>query len=163
MKNNVKNILIHRIKLCLWLMVIGLFLSGITAFPIETELGYLSKTASSSGLMHNWLNKVYLAVKTTNYNYPYLSYGTDWLAFAHLQFAVLFAGAIKDPLKNRWIIEFGIMAAIAIFPLAFVAGSIRGIPVFWRLIDCSFGVATLAILVPCYRMINKLSNLKNIF
>lgn len=160
----IQSIKLHRrIKFCLWLMVTGLFLSGITAFPIETELGYLNKTASGSRLMHNWLSQVYFAVKTTNSIYPYLSYGTDWLAFGHLMFALLFAGAIKDPIKNCWITEFGIIAAVAIFPLAFIAGGIRHIPVFWRLIDCSFGVATLIILIPCYRMINKLSSFKNVF
>lgn len=138
-------------------MITGLALSGLTAFPIEAELGALVKlTSSYSGILSNWLNAAYQAVKFTNCTYPFLSYGTDWLAFAHLMLAVLFIGPLKNPLKNNWVIEFGIIAAISIFPLAFIAGEIRGIPGFWRLIDCSFGVAALTVLLPCYRMIKKL-------
>ncbi|QXV66721.1 hypothetical protein INP83_06455 [Mucilaginibacter sp. 21P] len=133
-----------RIKLLIWMIIIGLALNGITAFPIETELAWLS---TNSGFMsahaQHWLNTVYNAVKATNAAYPYLSYGTDWLAFAHLLLAVLFIGPLRDPVKNIWIIQFGIIASIAIFPLAFIAGSIRHIPFFWRLIDCSFGVICL--------------------
>jgi len=144
-------------------MIAGLALSGITAFPIETELSMLvQSTQGAHGLLHNWLNTVYSAVKYTNQTYPYLSYGTDWLAFAHIMLAVLFIGPLKDPLKNNWVVEFGMIAAIAIFPLAFIAGEIRGIPVFWRLIDCSFGVVALTLLLPCYRMIKKMERLNSI-
>jgi hypothetical protein len=144
-------------------MITGLALSGITAFPIETELSLLvQSTQSTHGLLHQWLNTIYGAVKYVDQNYPYLSYGTDWLAFAHLLLAVLFTGPLKNPLKNSWVVEFGIIAAIAIFPLAFIAGEIRGIPVFWRLIDCSFGVVALTVLLPCYRMIKKMELLDEI-
>ena len=102
---------------------------------------------------------MYQAVSYTNTHYPYLSYGTDWLAFAHLMLAVLFAGAVKDPVRNKWVVEFGIIAAVCIFLLAFIAGGIRQIPIFWQLIDCSFGVVTLMLLLPCYVMINKVEAL----
>jgi hypothetical protein len=163
MTPNPKHTLTRRIRLCIWTIAAGLFLSGITAFPIQTELGWPAYSLNSSGLFHTWFLRVYHAVEDTNLNHPYLSYGTDWLAFAHLMLAVLFAGALKDPLRNKWIIEFGIIAAVAIFPLAFIAGCIRSVPIFWRLIDCSFGVVTLCILLPCLKMINKLERLKNIF
>lgn len=32
------------------------------------------------------------------------------------------------------------IACVGIIPLAFICGSIRGIPFYWQLIDCSFGV-----------------------
>jgi hypothetical protein len=163
MTQNIKIVLTHRIKVCLWIMIAGLALSGITAFPIETELRTLVHVTSGyHGFLHNWLTTVYNAVRYTNHHYPYLSYGTDWLAFAHLLLAVLFIGPLKDPLKNSWIIEFGMIAAIAIFPLAFIAGEIRGIPVFWRIIDCAFGVVALTVLLPCYRMIKKIERIDEI-
>jgi len=158
----VKETITRRIRRCIRTVAAGLFLSGITAFPIEAELKGLTDASGNSGILHNWLSLVYQAVHNTNQHYPYLSYGTDWLAFAHIMLAVLFAGAMKDPVRNKWVIEFGIIAAVCIFPLAFIAGGIRQIPVFWRLIDCSFGVVTLAILVPCYQMISKLEGLKNV-
>ena len=34
----------------------------------------------------------------------------------------------------------GIAACLAVIPLALICGPIRGIPFYWRLIDCSFGV-----------------------
>jgi hypothetical protein len=129
-----------RIKMSLWIVIIGLALSGITAFPLESELAMLSRQFSSESLMGNWLNNIYHAVKTTNDQFPWLSYGTDWLAFAHLVIAVVFIGPLKDPVRNIWVIQFGMIACIGIFPLAFIAGPVRGIPFFWRLIDCSFGV-----------------------
>lgn len=159
----IKAKLTRRIRLCIWVMIAGLFISGITAFPIETELGWLVQSPQyPASLWQQWLAVVYQAVKYVNQNYPYLSYGTDWLAFAHVMLAVLFIGPLKDPLKNSWVIEFGIIAAIAICPLAFIAGEIRGIPIFWRLTDCSFGVVALAVLLPCYRMIRKVELLDKI-
>lgn len=159
---NPKYTLIRRIRLFIGIIVIGLFLSGITAFPIETELKWLVGILQPDGLFYSWFRLVYDTLQQVNLYHPYLSYGTDWLAFAHLMLAVLFAGALKDPVRNKWVIEFGIIAAIGIFPLAFIAGAIRQIPVFWRLTDCSFGIVTLAILLPCYRMIGKLSRIKNV-
>ncbi len=132
--------LITKIKLCIWIIIIGLALSGITAFPLESELAILRAHLSPNSTMGNWINTIYQAIKTTNTQFPWLSYGTDWLAFAHLVIAVVFIGPLRDPVRNIWVIHFGMIACIAIFPLAFIAGAIRGIPFFWRLIDCSFGV-----------------------
>jgi hypothetical protein len=146
-----------RVKLCIWIIIIGLFISGITAFPIETELAFFVKhQPDSSSVLIGWLNKVYMAIKDMNTRYPFISYGTDWLAFAHVMLAILFIGPLVDPVRNIWVVQFGIIAAILIFPLAFIAGSIRGIPFFWQCIDCSFGVITLAILLPCYKWIKRL-------
>jgi hypothetical protein len=159
---NISNRLVRRIQVYVWIVVGGLFFSGITAFPIETELKWLAEVSGERGLFHAWFRLVYNAVHQANLHYPYLSYGTDWLAFAHLMLAVLFCGALNDPLRNKWVIEFGIIASVCIFPLAFIAGAIRQVPLFWRLIDCSFGVVTLMMLLPCYRMIGKLSRMKNV-
>ena len=72
--------------------------------------------------------------------YPFMFYGTDWLAFGHIVIAIAFLGALKDPVKNIWIIEFGMLACLLVIPYALIFGAIRGIPFFWRLIDCSFGI-----------------------
>lgn len=144
----------RRIKIYISIVIIGLALSGITAFPIQSELALLAHPGN--GTMNHWLNTIYQAVKTTNQAYPWLSYGTDWLAFAHIMLAILFIGPLRDPVKNIWVIEFGMIACVAIFPLAFIAGSIRGIPVFWRFIDCSFGVTGIIPLYLSYISIKKL-------
>jgi hypothetical protein len=37
-----------------------------------------------------------------------------------------------------------------------VAGAVRGIPFYWRLIDCSFGVGGALLLLPCRVWIREL-------
>jgi hypothetical protein len=138
-------------------MMAGLTISGLSAFPLETELGWLvAHTSDLPAVMRLWLNDIYLAILNTNKQYPNLSYGTDWLAFAHLMIAILFIGPLRDPVKNVWVIEFGMIACVLIFPLAFIAGYIRHIPVFWRIIDCSFGVIGIIPMIICYKNINLL-------
>ncbi|MCW3083051.1 MAG: hypothetical protein JWP12_417 [Bacteroidetes bacterium] len=149
-----------RINTWLWLFIIFLVLSGVTAFPIETELSFLSAHSSALPLeLQNWITHIYDAVKNTSQQYPQLSYGTDWLAFAHLVIATAFIGPLKDPVRNIWVIRFGMIACVMIFPLAFIAGPIRHIPFYWQLIDCSFGVLGLLPLYLCYKHIKQLENL----
>ncbi|WP_310558907.1 hypothetical protein [Flavobacterium sp.] len=149
--------IIRRIKIIIIVFIVFLTLSGITAFPIETELQILNENGSIfPDFIAKWLADVYLAVKDTNTKFPFLSYGTDWLAFAHLVIAVAFIGPLKNPVKNIWVIEFGIIACLMVIPLALIAGVIRGIPFYWRLIDCSFGILGLIPLIWCYKLIKKL-------
>lgn len=97
-----------------------------------------------------------------NAQYPFLAYGYDWLAFAHIVIAVAFIGPYRDPVKNKWIIEFGCIACILIWPTAFIAGHVRQIPLYWKLIDCSFGVIGLVPLLICYKKIKRLEVLEHI-
>ena len=83
-------------------------------------------------------------------------YGYDWLAFAHFMLAILFIGPLKDPVKNKWVIEFGIIACLLIIPFALIAGQLRGIPIWWRLVDCSFGVVGIIPLMICLKKIKQL-------
>ncbi len=148
------------IKRWIIIFIVFLILSGVTAFPIETELSFLVNRSSSFPLfMQNWLATIYTAVKETNANFPHLSYGTDWLAFAHIVIATAFIGPLKDPVKNIWVIQFGMIACIMIFPLALIAGPIRHIPFFWQMIDCSFGVFGTIPLYVCYKKIKVLETL----
>jgi hypothetical protein len=143
------------------LFIIGLVLSGVTAFPIETELAFMSQhLAAFPEFMGHWITTIYNAVRTTNQKYPWLSYGTDWLAFGHLVIAVIFLGPLKDPVKNIWVIQFGMIACVMVFPLAFIAGPIRHIPFYWRLVDCSFGVFGLIPLAISYRYTRRLEKLQ---
>ena len=43
--------------------------------------------------------------------------------------------------------EVGVWSSALVLPLAFVCGEIRGIPLFWRFVDCAFGVACMPLLV----------------
>lgn len=148
-----------KIRRLILLFMIGLVLSGITAFPIETQLAFAYNHIDLfPATLGNWLSRVYHAVQTTNQNFPFMSYGTDWLAFAHIVIAVVFIGPLRDPIKNIWVIQFGMISCVMVFPLALIAGSVRGIPFYWQLIDCSFGVFGFALLYWCYKNILKLQS-----
>jgi len=141
--------------------MIALFLSGLTAMPLEMELSFLSRCFSSQTMFGAWIEKVYLAIGDMNSQYPFLAYGYDWLAFAHFVLAILFIGPLKDPVRNKWVIEFGMIACLLIIPFALIAGHFRGIPLGWRLIDCAFGVAGLMPLSICLGKIRQMERLIN--
>ena len=149
--------LIVKIRLLILFFMIALILSGATAFPVETELQWLLNHPSLvPAFAQTWLQNVYDALKETNIKYPMLAYGYDWLAFAHIVIAMMFIGPLKNPVKNIWVIEWGILSCAAVIPLAFIAGPIRHIPLFHILIDCSFGVIGIIPLLICRRWIKQL-------
>ncbi len=131
-----------------WIVVFiaGLVVSGVTAFPLEAEVRLVSGVLHASGApqfapgLVEWIDRVRDALVQTGASHPFLAYGTDWLAFAHLVIAVAFIGPLLDPVRNIWVIRFGMIACAGVIPLALIAGSIRGIPFGWQLIDISFGV-----------------------
>jgi len=123
--------------------MVGLALSGITAFPLVHETGLLVSVVHHFGAgtaLYAWVYQVHEALVATAVRYPFLAYGTDWLAFAHLVLTILFVGPWRDPVRNKWVIEFGLIACLGVLPLALIAGPIRGVPFWWRLGDCSFGL-----------------------
>ena len=152
------------LKIRLWLVffVVALVASGVTAFPLETELRIGSDILHSTALPQlmpdfvAWIDRVRDGLIATNDEYPFLAYGTDWLAFAHLVIAVAFIGPLRDPLRNIWIVQWAMIACIGILPLALIAGPIRGIPFGWSLVDMSFGVFGIIPLLIVYRLIRRL-------
>ena len=155
---------LRRIRIWLAIFMAGLVLSGVTAFPLQTETCWLVAFLRS-GSMRNlsetlhllpWVELVNQALAETNAHFPFLAYGTDWLAFAHLVIATVFIGAYIDPVRNKWLITFGLIACAGVIPLALIAGPIRGIPFGWRLIDSSFGVFGCIPLLICRRSIRAL-------
>ncbi len=152
---------IKSIRALIWCFIIGLVLSGLTALGVETQMFFLSVFfPSHQTFAGQWFWKVYEALKEINIRYPFIAYGFDWLAFAHLVIAVAFIGPLQDPVRNKWVIQFGRIACIMVFPLAFIMGPLREIPVWWRLIDCSFGLIALLPLSKCYSLINRLERLQ---
>ncbi len=147
------------IKRWLIFFIVSLFFSGLTAIPLETGLGYLLSLTPPSSALDTWISKVYEAIKQTNTSYPFLSYGYDWLAFAHFTLAILFIGPLLNPVKNKWVIEFGIIACLLVIPFALVAGHYRSIPLWWRLIDCAFGIVGIIPLLICRNNIKKIESL----
>ena len=145
---NREAILLHRIKALTWLFIVGLFISGVTAIPLKWELdlmvdwfGFAGQTsATASSEIGRWLLTVRDALHEVDAKHPQLFLGTDWLAFGHIVIAIAFVGALRDPVRNRWLFDFGLIACVLVIPYALAFGALRGIPFWWRLIDCSFGV-----------------------
>lgn len=139
--------ILHRIRFLLIVFTVALALSGLTAFPLAWEtavldswLGQGTAVEAYSPALAQWISRVHQGLSETYAKYPFIAYGTDWLAFAHIVIAIAFLGPIRDPVKNRWVIEFGMIACVLVIPLALICGPLRGIPLYWRVIDCSFGV-----------------------
>ncbi|MCH6230564.1 hypothetical protein MK786_07420 [Microbacterium sp. CFH 31415] len=134
------------IRVCLGVVIAGLVISGLTAFPLREELTLGSEVlhavdaASWVPGLAAWVDSVADALVVTGEQYPFLAYGTDWLAFAHLLIAVAFIGPLRDPVRNIWVTQWGLIACAGIVPLALIAGTVRGLPLGWQLIDISFGV-----------------------
>jgi hypothetical protein len=159
--------ILRRYRLVLGLFIIGLVLSGVTAFPLLHELELLGSAlgipadatpASFTGLQF-WIATVRDGLRATYASYPWLAYGTDWLAFGHIIIALFFIGPWRAPLPNAWVLKVGLLACAGVLPLAFICGPIRGIPLYWRLIDCSFGIFGCLPLLYCLYLTRALSSL----
>ncbi|MDU1890626.1 MAG: hypothetical protein E6767_08035 [Dysgonomonas sp.] len=135
-----------KIKALTLFYIFALVFWGATAFPIETEIRIacqilgisLDEAPETYSGLTQWIAVVANGVVHTNLEYSFLAYGTDWLAFSHLVIAVAFIGLYIKPIRNKWIIYFGMIACIGVLPVAIICGPIRGIPFYWTLIDCSF-------------------------
>jgi hypothetical protein len=145
---------LFRIRAILIFFVSALGISGFTAIPLRFELNILNPIAGEGTiveeavpLLATWISLVHNALDDLYQNYAFLAYGYDWLAFGHFVIAIAFLGAVKDPVRNRWVMEFGMIACVLILPYAFIFGWIRGIPILWRVIDMLFGILGI---VPLY-------------
>lgn len=126
-----------KIRIAIIVFVALLVLSGVTAFPLRTEMDFLIQHKNSfPGALPNWIQAVYDAVKQTP---DVVLYGTDWLAFAHIIIALFFVPVYIDPVRYKANLLVAMTACGAVFLLAFICGPIRHIPFFHQLIDCSFG------------------------
>lgn len=147
--------LLRRIRIWIILFVICLVLSGVTAFPLYTEVQW------ATGILHDlhapqfvtdWMDRVLRALQNAD---PLLQYGTDWLAFAHIVIGLAFLGPYRDPVRNIWIIQWAMLCCVAIIPTVLIAAPIREIPFWWQLIDMSFGVFGLIPLWIVHRLIRR--------
>src|SRR6058998_741531 len=87
----------RRIRILLSIFIAALVFSGASAIPLETELNLLAGIAGAGDVTNRsgfvfWLSKVREALAETNARYPFIAYGTDWLAFAHFVLALAFIG-----------------------------------------------------------------------
>ncbi len=127
--------------------MLALVTSGLSAVPLQWEVGLLDKWLGAGSFMQQawpslaqWISRVNNGVQNGYGRYPFLAYGTDWLAFGHVAIALSFIGVLRDPARNVWVIEFAMLACMLLIPWALIFGWLRGIPPFWTVVDMSFGI-----------------------
>ncbi|MHC4167441.1 MAG: hypothetical protein ACYSWQ_10825 [Planctomycetota bacterium] len=129
----------------LGVVVFGLLVSGITVWPAVSELkwavGIAWPDAAPTGVLHSFVLQAIEGLESVEANYPFMLYAHDWLAFAHLVLAILFAGAIRDPVRNVWVVQCGLIMCVLVPVLAGICIPIRGLPLCWFWIDSAFAPA----------------------
>ena len=155
---------LRRFRVVLSVFILALIVSGVTAFPLQRELDAVAAArgleqavaTDSSNSFDHWILTVRDGLRESYGRHPWLAYGTDWLAFAHIVIAVFFFGPLVDPVRNVWVLRAGVIACLLVIPLALLCGALRQIPFGWRLIDCSFGVIGVIPLAYCLQLVKTL-------
>lgn len=137
-----------KIRIYIAIVMFGLLIAGVTAFPLLTEVNWVSRVLVSNGSLDPgqyskliaWVLTVREGLENTYAGYPWVAYGTDWLAFGHLMIMLFFILPYREPVRYEGVLWIGIWSSLLILPLAFICGPLRGIPWYWQLVDCSFGV-----------------------
>ncbi|MCX7005675.1 MAG: hypothetical protein NTY53_00170 [Kiritimatiellaeota bacterium] len=167
MTASLQSSLLLRYRLVLGFFIVALLVSGLTAFPLQFELdtlvawfgwSQLAPASAPNGLAF-WLLTVRDGLQETYAKFPWFAYGTDWLAFGHITIAIFFIGPLVRPVRNVWVLWAGLIACVLVPVLALACGPLRGIPFYWRLIDCSFGVLGALPLLYCLKLTRALEKL----
>ena len=151
---------LRRIRLLLAVFVVGLIISGVTAFPLGIEARAADRFLHGPGwplarhlpFLTGWIDRVSGGLTATYDRYPFVAYGTDWLAFGHLTIAVAFWGPYREPVRNIWVLKFGLIACAGVVPLALICAPLRHIPLWWIAVDSSFGIFGAIPLYAAYRL-----------
>jgi hypothetical protein len=154
---------LFRYRLALGLFIVGLVLSGLTAFALETELSLLSRFFGISNPsnyaemqgVRRWIAFLQFGFEQTYPRFAFFGYGTDWLAFGHLVIATFFVLPFREPVRYRGVLHVALVACLGVIILAVICGPIRQIPFYWTLIDCSFGVIGAIPLLYCLHLSRK--------
>jgi hypothetical protein len=157
---------LRRIRLLLAVFIVGLILSGVTAFPLGIEARALDRIlhgpawplARHLPFLTSWIDRVSGGLTVTYARYPFIAYGTDWLAFGHLTIAVAFWGPYREPVRNIWVLKFGLTACAGVVPLALICAPLRHIPLWWIAVDSSFGILGAIPLYAAYRLTRRLED-----
>ncbi len=152
---------LRRIRILIAIVIAGLIGSGLSTFPLLRESERMAHFVNAFGFpefVRTWMTHVHEGLAATYAAYPFIGYGTDWLAFGHLVVALFVIGAFVDPVRNVWVIRASMIACVLVIPTALICGAMRGIPFWWRAIDSSFGIVGFIPLWLAHRMIRQLPN-----
>ena len=124
----------------------GLFVSGVTIWPWDIELSFAIsalQTIAGPEPLIQLLQDIQQDMRLLEQSNSFVLYVADWLAFAHLVLVVLFLMALKNPIRNVLVVRFGILCSLSVPVLAITCIPMRGIPLFWILIDSSFALCAI--------------------
>ena len=151
---------LRQVRFWLLIFIAGLIISGLTAIPIQWEIDQIKRVIDTTPWLHDiapglvdWLIHVHTGLSAMYQTYSFIAVGTDWLAFAHIIISIAFIGPLRDPVRNVWVIQFGMIACVLVIPAALIFDALRGLPFLWGLIDCSFGVISIIPLLFAYRLV----------
>jgi hypothetical protein len=154
---------LSRYRTVLGAFIIGLILSGLSAFPLQGELAMVGNALGISdpsgfdtlhGFRH-WIAFVTFGLQQTYAHFPFFGYASDWLGYGHFVIALFFILPLLDPRRYRGVLNIGLLACLGVFVVALVCGPVREIPLFWRLIDCSFGLLGAIPLLYCLSLADR--------
>jgi len=107
-------------KYMIGIVAFDLLVSSVTIRPMVNELKLMVRIiggdSAATGHLHGFLLRIIEGIEEVNAAYPFLFYGYDGLAFAHIVLAILFMGAMRDPVRNVWVVQFGLVAC-ALIPI----------------------------------------------
>ncbi len=152
--------LLTRIRLCLALLMAGLLFSSLPGFfPLNGTkwiLGLLARTShfGDGTPLFTWFLGTRQALMATSLTARFLFYATNRDGLSRILFALLFLGPYRDPVRNRWVINFGLLSCAALVLFAFVAGEIQGMPFLWRCADAAFALLCALPLLLCKHYIH---------
>ena len=154
--------MLFRYRIALGIFIAGLILSGISALPLQWELSVLDRWFAAGRFggvgFADFISSVHSGITQTYARFPFIGYATDWLAFGHFVIAAFFILPFIDPIRYCAVLRVGLAACGGVIALALICGPIRGIPFFWTLIDCSFGIFGAIPLLYCLRLTPKLNS-----
>ena len=153
--------LLLRYRVSLGVFIFGLILSGLAALALEPETALLNRLfgltasvdpASFFFKLRVFITTLHYAVHDTYLRFPFFGYNTDWLGFSHLVIAACFVLPLVDPVRYRAILHIGLLACAGVIVVGMISGLIRSSPLFWTLIDCSFGIIGAILLLYCLHL-----------
>lgn len=134
-----------RAKIMIGIVAFGLLVSGVTIWPavpeLKTAVHIIWGDGEPAGVLHEFILRSIEGIESTTANYPFMLYAHDWLAFAHIVLAILFAGAMRDPVRNIWVVQCGLIMCALVPVLAGICIPIRGLPPRWFWLDFAFAPA----------------------
>ncbi|MCK5127447.1 MAG: hypothetical protein KAR42_14420 [candidate division Zixibacteria bacterium] len=135
---------LKRAKFMLWIIVFGLLVSAVTIWPAISELKFAVQLvwgdSQPVSVLHSFIIQAIEGLEKTQTKYLFMLYAHDWLAFAHIVLAILFAGAIRNPVKNIWIVQCGLIMCMLVPVLAIICIPLRGLPWVWFWVDFTFAL-----------------------